>query len=40
VKVTPTVHLSPAPMPEPQVLLATAKFPLAAMDEKNSCVLR
>ena len=38
--VTPMVHLSPAPTLEPQVLLATAKSPLAEIDEKFNSVLR
>ena len=40
VNVTPMVHLSPAPMPAPQVSLATAKSPLVAIDEKSNSVLR
>src|SRR5258708_2857640 len=39
-KAMPTVQLSPAPMPVPHALLATAKSPLVAIDENNNSALR
>jgi hypothetical protein len=40
VKVTPMVHVSPAPTLGPQVLLATAKSPLAVGVDTTREVLR
>jgi len=40
VKVTPTVHVSPAPTLEPQVLLATTKSPFATIAETVNAALR
>jgi len=39
-KLTPTVQLAPAPMPAPQVLLATLNPGLALMDENARELLR
>lgn len=40
VNVTPMLQLAPAPIPLPQVLLATAKSPLVPMEENNNVVFR
>jgi hypothetical protein len=40
VNVTPTVHFSPGPTLEPQVLLATVKSPLATTEEMSNLVER
>ena len=38
--VIPIVQLNPTPMLEPQLLLATAKSPMVAMDENDKDELR